>query len=698
MKTHQTSLLLLNLAVTLAGAFAAHAAPAPVSTSFTFQGQLKNNNGAPVNGPHDIQVKLYTTSNGQTLVGSPNENLFPCQSVDKGLINLVLNFGGAATFNGEERWLEFAVRPCNSTAGFQTLAPRVRLLPTPYAIQSLSALHVDPNGVTASSLQDDSITAGKIQSSQVVKSLNNLQDAVRLVGGANVTITPKAGNVLEIADTTIWSLNGANACYSAGNVGIGTMNPSKRLEVQGPGDVEIGLQSTDAVGTRLWTLQSSHGLPGIGVPNPLLGSFQIIDRTAGASRLSILNNGRVGIGTTEPSRNLEVQGGGDVEIGLQSTSARGRLWTLQSTRVAGDPLVLPWDGCFQIIDRTAGASRLAILDTGDVGLGTIEPTRNLEVQGAGDVEIGLKSTDPGGHLWTLQSSGTIGNPLDATFQVVDRTLGVSRLRIDSAGTIGWGTSTLGLDQGGSIELGNSFGNGNIPYLDFHLGVGADQDFNMRLINNADHLLTVEGGSLKVENGDLQLSAGHTLAASGRLHIQANEDLYLNPFGGAGTVYVGGGGGPGNLHVVGSASVCSLTIRGGCDLAEPFEMSDREIPKGSLVIIDEENAGKLKLAGQEYDTRVAGIISGANGINPGISLHQDGLIDGGQNVALSGRVYALADASNGPIKPGDLLTSSNTPGHVMKVTDHERAQGAIVGKAMSALKDGRGMVLVLVSLQ
>ncbi|HXJ73124.1 MAG TPA: hypothetical protein VNM37_09725, partial [Candidatus Dormibacteraeota bacterium] len=323
----------------------------------------------------------------------------------------------------------------------------------------------------------------------------------------------------------------------------------------------------------------------------MLGSFQIIDRTAGASRLSILNNGRVGIGTTEPSRNLEVQGGGDVEIGLQSTSARGRLWTLQSTRVAGDPLVLPWDGCFQIIDRTAGASRLAILDTGDVGLGTIEPTRNLEVQGAGDVEIGLKSTDPGGHLWTLQSSGTIGNPLDATFQVVDRTLGVSRLRIDSAGTIGWGTSTLGLDQGGSIELGNSFGNGNIPYLDFHLGVGADQDFNMRLINNADHLLTVEGGSLKVENGDLQLSAGHTLAASGRLHIQANEDLYLNPFGGAGTVYVGGGGGPGNLHVVGSASVCSLTIRGGCDLAEPFEMSDREIPKGSLVIIDEENAGK-----------------------------------------------------------------------------------------------------------
>jgi hypothetical protein len=92
------------------------------------------------------------------------------------------------------------------------------------------------------------------------------------------------------------------------------------------------------------------------------------------------------------------------------------------------------------------------------------------------------------------------------------------------------------------------------------------------------------------------------------------------------------------------------------------------------------------------------VSGANGIHPGITLHQEGALEGGQNVALSGRVYALADASGSPIKPGDLLTSSGTPGHVMKVTEHSKAQGAVVGKAMSSLKQGRGLVLVLVSLQ
>jgi hypothetical protein len=100
----------------------------------------------------------------------------------------------------------------------------------------------------------------------------------------------------------------------------------------------------------------------------------------------------------------------------------------------------------------------------------------------------------------------------------------------------------------------------------------------------------------------------------------------------------------------------------------------------------------------YDRQVAGIVSGANGVNPGISLSQQGVIEGGQNVALTGRVYVQADAGNGPIRPGDLLTTSSLPGCAMKVTDHTRAQGAVLGKAMSALEEGTGFVLVLVSLQ
>jgi hypothetical protein len=128
------------------------------------------------------------------------------------------------------------------------------------------------------------------------------------------------------------------------------------------------------------------------------------------------------------------------------------------------------------------------------------------------------------------------------------------------------------------------------------------------------------------------------------------------------------------------------------------MDSEDIPKGSVVVIDDEPPGRLKLSREAYDTRVAGIVSGANGVNAGISLQQAGKFEAGQNVALSGRVYVQADASFGAIKPGDLLTTSDTPGHAMRVSDHGKAQGAILGKAMSPLSQGKGLVLVLVTLQ
>jgi len=157
---------------------------------------------------------------------------------------------------------------------------------------------------------------------------------------------------------------------------------------------------------------------------------------------------------------------------------------------------------------------------------------------------------------------------------------------------------------------------------------------------------------------------------------------------------------GNVWISNNISTGTLTIRGGSDLAEPFKITSGkdEVPQGSVVVIDEENPGHLKVSRQPYDTRVAGVLSGANGINPGIQMQQQGLVEGGRNVALTGRVYVQADASNGAIKPGDLLTTSTAPGRAMKVTDHLRAQGAILGKAMTGLSQGNGMVLVLVTLQ
>ena len=116
----------------------------------------------------------------------------------------------------------------------------------------------------------------------------------------------------------------------------------------------------------------------------------------------------------------------------------------------------------------------------------------------------------------------------------------------------------------------------------------------------------------------------------------------------------------------------------------------------VVAIDPLNPGKLTLSTKAYNRRVAGIISGAGGVNPGMRMSQAGTLANGQHpVALSGRVYCWVD---GAVKAGDLLTTSTTPGHAMKATNRTKAQGAILGKAMTSQKEGKGLVLVLVTLQ
>ncbi|MFU8829878.1 MAG: hypothetical protein ACNA8P_10665, partial [Phycisphaerales bacterium] len=99
--------------------------------------------------------------------------------------------------------------------------------------------------------------------------------------------------------------------------------------------------------------------------------------------------------------------------------------------------------------------------------------------------------------------------------------------------------------------------------------------------------------------------------------------------------------------------------------------------------------------------VAGIISGANGLAPGMVMSAEGnpLADGDHNVALTGRVWCWVDGTDSGVQPGDMLTSSATPGHAKRVSDRDRAFGSVIGKAMTPLAQGeKGLVLVLVNLQ
>lgn len=236
---------------------------------------------------------------------------------------------------------------------------------------------------------------------------------------------------------------------------------------------------------------------------------------------------------------------------------------------------------------------------------------------------------------------------------------------------------LSIANNGNIGINDATPNG---LLDINTGNG-----NFQVISDLVPTINLTGGGIP---GTMRLR--NTLEVFPSFDGTRVGKIDVRDTNGAPTITLSG---------TGVATVKVLEITGGADIAEPFQMSHAdELPKGVVVVIDEENPGRLKMSSEPYDTRVAGIISGANGVQPGLALHQQGKIEGGQNVALTGRVYALADATHGAIKPGDLLTTSGTPGHVMRASDSDRRSGAVLGKAMTSLKDGRGMVLVLVSLQ
>ena len=109
-------------------------------------------------------------------------------------------------------------------------------------------------------------------------------------------------------------------------------------------------------------------------------------------------------------------------------------------------------------------------------------------------------------------------------------------------------------------------------------------------------------------------------------------------------------------------------------------------------------GAVKRSEQAYDTRVAGVVSGAGGLKPGIILDRRGSSDGRMPVALMGKVACKVDARYSPIEVGDLLTTSPTAGHAMKAEDPRRAFGAVLGKALRALNEGTDTIPVMVALQ
>jgi hypothetical protein len=158
---------------------------------------------------------------------------------------------------------------------------------------------------------------------------------------------------------------------------------------------------------------------------------------------------------------------------------------------------------------------------------------------------------------------------------------------------------------------------------------------------------------------------------------------------------------GNIEVTGAVHFggdCTVTgdIR-LADCAEEFDVVAGEVPEpGTVMVLDD--TGAVRVSDRPCDTRVVGIVSGAANYRPAMVLDATTETSSRRPLALMGKAYCKVDASYGTIAVGDLLTTSATPGHAMKVRDRAAAVGAVIGKALQKASAGTTLIPVLVTLQ
>jgi hypothetical protein len=338
-------------------------------------------------------------------------------------------------------------------------------------------------------------------------------------------------------------------------------------------------------------------------------------------------------------------------------------------------------------DAVGAVTDSALFETGgNVGIGTTTPATLFHLRaGLNLPAFRLENTEGTGAAWQVTSAS------DGQLRFTEVGAAVRLVINKTTGTVGIGTgapqSLLHLRAGLNLpafRLENSEPTG----ATWQVTSASDGQFRLTEVGAATRFVVDKStGNVGIGNG----------APTSKLHVAGTTTLGGNTTIGGnaivnGTTTINGSTTiTGDITVNGNIAAKYQDVAEWVDAAEPLEA-------GSLVVIDHAVTNRVTAATTSYATSVAGAVSP----QPGLILGEGG--PGRVLVAQSGRVKVKADARFGAIKPGDLLVSSPTKGHVMrskpvKVGGQQvHRPGTLVGKALEALPSGQGEILVLLTLQ
>jgi len=650
-----------------------------------YQGFLADvDTGDPINGTFTVVAQMYDAeSGGSSLWGPETHNGV---SFVEGWFNIELGETQALpAFDSPPYYLQLTVNG-------ELFAPRLKLASAPTALRSSIAEQGDGdwavNGINLYRL------TGNV-------GIGDSTPDYRLDVEGSVGATTYYGdgsNLTGIAGTNDndWSIDGDDVYHLVGRVGIGTTSPENSFHVAAAGSEAGGVPGWSEIVGRFHRNGNSHtglSIDATTLRDPIL-YFAENDRARWSIRSDASEDrnleirfhepsgtvyaatvdtlGRVGIGTRDPGAWLAVEGDDANEalevIGTYASGV-GRLVNIERTQASPNA-----NDMLQI----------------KMASGSDDGAEFIEFERGSTVEARIKAN---GNILTTGSVriGDSANAPDARLHITEDLYATDPILVEIEGETAFNVSDTGvgvncLGGGTGLEVHNTDGYSNPAMAVRHYGSYAviAGIYAQSSPGSGDALLYVHTNSSPVS--DFQYVECHTGFMPGDVEFKVN---------GGGYVYADGG------------------YYSGADFSEMLAVSSggRSVEAGDVMVIDPSRDRSIVMATKAYSTLAAGVYSTSPGFvgsprdwdktlgedqTGTYSMDEMATMHNEIPLAVMGIVPCKVSAENGPINPGDLLVTSDTPGHAMREADPPN--GTIIGKALGSLGAGTGVIEVLVTLQ